>query len=166
MNTKLLLTTVALASLFNANAENDPVLMKINNKDVRKSEFEYINNKNTNQQMVEQKDLKEYVDLFVNFKLKVAEAEAQGIDTLESFITELKGYRQQLAQPYLIDSSVDDALAMEAYQRLTENVEASHILIKLDPNASAEQEKEVYEKLMKCKKEIMAGKDLDRKSVV
>ena len=68
---------------------NDPVLMKINGKPVHKSEFEYIYNKNNSNNALDKKTLNEYVDLFVNFKLKVEEAKAQGIDTTKSFINEL-----------------------------------------------------------------------------
>ena len=61
-------------------AQEDPVLMRINGKDVTRSEFEYIYNKNNSLTELESKTLNEYVDLFVNFKLKVAAAEAAGID--------------------------------------------------------------------------------------
>ena len=158
MNSKLMLTTIVRTSIFNANAGTDPVIMKINNKEVLKSEFEYIYNKNTNQQMVEQKDLNEYVDLFVNFKLKVAEAEAQGLDTVQSFITELSGYRRQLAEPYMIDSSIDEQLAIEAYERLSENVEASHILVNVPKGASSEEENLILERINTCRQLIVSGK--------
>ena len=100
---------------------DDPELMKINGKSIKRSEFEYIYNKN-NQQQIDNKSLDEYVTLFKNYKLKVAEAEANGIDTTKAFINELAGYRTQLAQPYLVDSRVDDRLAHEAYDSLKENV--------------------------------------------
>ena len=67
----------------------DPVMMTINGKPVLKSEFEYIYNKNNSNNSLDKKTLEEYVDLFVNFKLKVEEAKTQGIDTTKSFITEL-----------------------------------------------------------------------------
>src|ERR1035437_8365111 len=87
---------------------SDPVLMTINNRPVLKSEFEYIYNKNNTNNSLDKKTLEEYVDLFVNFKLKVEEAKSQGIDTTASFINELSGYRSQLTKPYLTESSVDD----------------------------------------------------------
>lgn len=114
----------------------DPVLMTINNKPVLKSEFEYIYNKNNSNNSLDKKSLDEYVDLFVNFKLKVEEAKSQGIDTTKSFINELAGYRTQLTKPYLTDSKVDDALLHEAYDRSKEDVEVSHILIRIPQNAT------------------------------
>ncbi len=114
----------------------DPVLMTINAKPVSKSEFEYIYNKNNSNNSLDKKSLDEYVDLFVNFKLKVEEAKSQGIDTTKSFITELSGYRSQLTKPYLTDSKVDEAALYEAYERSKEDVDVSHILIRIPQNAT------------------------------
>lgn len=114
----------------------DPVLMKINGKPVYKSEFEYIYNKNNSNNSLDKKTLNEYVDLFVNFKLKVEEAKSQGLDTTKSFINELSGYRSQLTKPYLTDAKVDEAVLQEAYNRMKEDVEVSHILIRVQQNAS------------------------------
>ena len=103
-------------SLFASNiiAQNsNPTIMTINGKEIKKSEFEYIYNKNK-QQQVEQKTLEEYLDMFKDYKLKVFEAEANGIDTTSAFISELHGYRNQLAQPYLVDQEADEKLAKEA----------------------------------------------------
>ena len=163
MKTKYLLAAVAFSSIFsNVKADNDPVIMKINGRDISKSEFEYIYNKNTQQQMAEQKSLDEYVDLFVNFKLKVFEAEKRGLDTLKTFVDELEGYRSQLAKPYLIDKDMDEKLIKEAYDRLKENIKVSHILLRLDPNATAFQEKAVYERMVEFKKKVEAGYDFNQ----
>jgi len=130
---------ISVAILFSgvtALLANDPVLMKINGKPVLKSEFEYIYNKNNSNNSLDKKTLNEYVDLFENFKLKVEEAKAQGIDTTKSFINELSGYRSQLTKPYLTDSKVDDLILQEAYNRMKEDVEVSHILVRVQQNAS------------------------------
>ena len=115
---------------------SDPVLMTINGKPVLKSEFEYIYNKNNTNNSLDKKTLEEYVDLFVNFKLKVEEAKKQGIDTTASFINELSGYRSQLTKPYLTDTKVDEALLREAYEHSKEDVDVSHILIRTTQNAT------------------------------
>jgi peptidyl-prolyl cis-trans isomerase SurA len=85
---------------------------------------------------LDKKTLDEYVDLFINFKLKVEEAKAQGIDTTKSFVNELAGYRSQLTKPYLTDSKVDEQIIKEAYERMKEDVEVSHILIRVAASAS------------------------------
>jgi peptidyl-prolyl cis-trans isomerase SurA len=114
----------------------DPVLMTINGKPVLKSEFEYIYNKNNTNNSLDKKTLEEYVDLFVNFKLKVEEAKTQGIDTTSSFVNELAGYRSQLTKPYLTDMKVDEDLLREAYDRSKVDVDVSHILIRIPQNAT------------------------------
>ena len=142
--------------------QQDPVVMRINNKDITRSEFEYIYNKNNSNNEIDRKSLDEYVDLFVNFKLKVAAAEDAGIDTTQTFINELGGYRKQLAKPYLTDSSVDDANAREAYDRLKENVEAWHILVKVSPNASKEEQEDAYNKAERARQRIVNGEAFDK----
>jgi len=115
---------------------SDPVLMTINNRPVLKSEFEYIYNKNNTNNSLDKKTLDEYVDLFVNFKLKVEDAKAKGIDTTRAFISELAGYRSQLTKPYLTDAKVEEAVLLEAYNHLKEDVDVSHILIQIPQNAA------------------------------
>ena len=87
-----LVVSTFFASIF---AEKSPVLMKINGKEISKSEFEYIYNKNNSQNIVDKKDLNEYVQLFVDLKLKVSEAETQGLDTTKTFKEEFNGYRDR-----------------------------------------------------------------------
>lgn len=90
----------------------DPVLMSINGKDIRRSEFEYAMNKNNAAVGEEGHSVEEYLQMFIDFKLKVAEAVAMRLDTLPSFIEEYKSNRAQMAEPYLIDS---DYIEREAY---------------------------------------------------
>lgn len=132
MNKQLLSVAIVAATLLTANAKNnDPVLMTINGKDVHQSEFEYLYNKNNSQQM-QQQSLDEYVDMFVTYKLKVADAEAAGLDTTKTFIKEFKGYRNDLARPYLRDTSVEDSLIQVVHDHMKEDVDVSHIMMPLD----------------------------------
>ena len=138
--------------------DNDPTIMTINGKEIKKSEFDYIYNKNKQQQL-EQKSLDEYLEMFKDYKLKVIEAEANGIDTTKAFISELQGYRNQIAQGYLVDQEADEKLAREAYNRLQENVEVAHILFAVDENNPDKTEAKAYEKAIALKKQIDAGAD-------
>jgi peptidyl-prolyl cis-trans isomerase SurA len=138
---------------------NDPVLMNVAGKDVTKSEFEYIWNKNNTNATPDKKSLNEYVDLFVNFKLKVAEAEAQGIDTTKAFTSELLGYRRQLITPYLTDKEAEEAMIKLCYDRFKQNVEASHILIAVKENASPEDTLKLYQKAQSLYKRALKGED-------
>jgi peptidyl-prolyl cis-trans isomerase SurA len=108
---------------------NDPVVMKINGKDIKKSEFEYFYYKYNNDDVIDKITLDEYVELFKNLKLRVAEAEAQGMDTTATFLAELTDYRAQLAKSYLKDVEVDESLLKKEYDRMKEFVEISHILV-------------------------------------
>ena len=137
----------------------DPVVLKINGKSVHKSEFEYIYNKNNSNYAIEKKSLEDYLELFVNYKLKVVEAESLGLDTTKAFKDELRGYRTQLAQPYLVDRSVDEQLIKEAYERLTESVSVRHILVKLSPESTDKERKAAYSKISSLRDEVIKGAD-------
>ena len=109
--------------------ETDPVLMRINGKEVRRSEFEYVYNKNRSLPGVEKKTLKEYVKLFVDFKLKVAAAEAAGIDTTQAFRQELAEYRRLLLQDYLIDAGAAEEEARSCYDRMATAAQSGRVLV-------------------------------------
>lgn len=108
-------------------AAKDPVIMTVNGVDVPKSEFEYLYNKNS-QQQINPQTLDDYVEMFKLYKMKVADARAEGLDTLSSFIKETDQYRHDLAAPYLTDSVYINKLAEEAYQRSRKEVQANHIM--------------------------------------
>ena len=97
------------------------------------------------------------MDLFVNFKLKVKEANELGLDTIASFKSELDGYRIQLAKPYLKNKEFDKSMLTEAYSRMKQDVKASHILIALDEKASSKEEKEAYDKALAIRSSILAN---------
>lgn len=117
-------------------AAKDPVIMTVNGVDVPKSEFEYLYHKNSQQQLAPQ-PLEDYVEMFVNYRLKVADAMAAGIDTTAAFRQEMDQYRHDLAAPYMTDSVYLDKLVAEAYGRSREEVPASHIMIFKAPSAEA-----------------------------
>ena len=142
---KLLPLLVLSASLMAKG--KDPVLMQINDKPVYKSEFEYIYNKNNSNNSLDKKTLEEYVELFINFKLKVEEAKNQGLDTTRAFVNELNGYRNQLIRPYLTDTKVEESVVREAYERLKEDVEVSHILVRIAPEATPEDTLKAWKKI-------------------
>lgn len=151
---------MALAFVLSASAQDDdPVLMEINGKPIKRSEFEYIYNKNNSNNVSEKKNLDEYVDLFVNFKLKVAEAEALGLDTTRSFINEYKNYRGQLAKSYLTDKEADEEFVRRIYSHMSENVEASHILIECGENVSPSDTLAAYNKAMEVYNLLKNGAD-------
>jgi len=128
MKKQILSVVLALSSACLAVGATDPVIMKIDGKAIPKSEFEYIYRKNNNE-TIDKKNLDEYITLFKNFKLKVIEAEEQGLDTTAAFREELEGYRNQLSKPYLANLPVNEELIKREYDRSKEDVEISHILV-------------------------------------
>lgn len=134
--------------------ESDPVLMTINNKKVHLSEFEYIYNKNNNANTLDKKTLDEYVDLFVVFKLKVEEAIAQGLDTTNTFLSELGMYRNQLAEQYLQVDDWMEPIVLEAYDRRKEEVHVSHIMIQIDEQGRSSDTLAAYNRAMEIYKRV------------
>lgn len=158
MKKQLILVLSVLFSI-QVSAQNDDSVIEIDGKKVSKSEFLQIYLKNNNAPKYDQQSLDEYMELFKKFKLKVAEAEALGYDTIPKLKKELEGYRKQLAQPYLIDSSQNSYLVNQAYERMKTEIRASHILIRLEENALPEDTLRAYNKIMALKKRIEAGED-------
>lgn len=158
MKKQLIIVLSVLFSL-QASAQNEENVIEIDGKKVSKSEFLQIYLKNNNAPKYDQQSLDEYMELFKKFKLKVAEAEALGYDTIPKLKKELEGYRKQLAQPYLIDSSQNSFLVNQAYERMKTEIRASHILVRLEENALPEDTLRAYNKIMALKKRIEAGED-------
>ena len=127
MKHKVLIASLILGSALLATAAKDPVLMKINGKQIKLSEFEYLYHKNS-QQQIEKETLEQYVDRFVTYKLKVADAEAAGIDTLASFQRELNGYKADIIKPFLEDTTVREKQVREAYSHKLKNVDIDHFM--------------------------------------
>ena len=140
-------------------AQQDPVIMTIDGSPITKSEFLQIYLKNNDDPKYDKASLDEYMVLFKRFKLKVAEAEALGYDTIPKLVKELAGYQKQLARPYLIDSSKNEFLIREAYEHTKSEVRAAHILIKLESNGTPEDTLKAYNRLMALKKRIEDGED-------
>ena len=134
---KVILSIILLAGAMMGFAQKDKVLMTINGEPVMLSEFLYIYEKNNQESSLEKKSMEEYLDLFINFKLKVAEAIAQGVDTTEAFKKELAGYRAQATPKYMQDNEAIDSLVQLSYNRQANVRRAAHIAIQCPANADS-----------------------------
>lgn len=144
----------------NVPSENDPVLLRINGREITVSEFEYVYTKNNlNPQVMDPRSVEEYLELFINFNLKVHEAIQLGLDTQPSFIDELEGYRRQLAQPYLTDQEIANHLVDEALQRMQYDIRASHILISVEEHTSPSDTLAAWNKIIQLRNRALAGED-------
>lgn len=146
-------------TLQGASAQETPFLT-IGEKQYSIDEFNYIYEKNNalTQQPVSKE---EYVELFVNYKLKVEEAIAQGYDTLPSFQKELNYYRDELAKPYLSDKKATEEVITEAYEHMRYEVDASHILIKLPQSPTPTDTLLAYKRIAKVKQLLDEGADFE-----
>jgi len=143
------------------------VLVTIGKNPITRDEFKYIYERNNSniQDPENKKTPSEYLQLFINFKLKVLEAQSLGMDTTADFTKELAGYRTELAAPYLTDISFDDKLIEETYNRMTKEVNASHILINLPENPTSEDTLEAYGKITEIRRQIAGGLNFNEAAV-
>lgn len=155
------LMAIVFSNVLTAQSKLDKkTLMHIGDEKVTVKEFMDVFTKNNVQnELIDKKSMEEYLDLYINFRLKVMEAEALKMDTVSAFVTELDGYRKQLAKPYFTDEKVSEALLSEAYERKMQDVRASHILLMLDKNAPPQDTLEVWNRIMKIRERALAGED-------
>jgi len=150
------------ALVSNAQQKNDQILLTIGDEKIPASEFVRIYLKNNQvANSVDSKSVEEYLDLFVNFKLKVADALDSKLDTTTSFRNELAGFKKQLARPYLVDSETEQGLINEAYERMKYDVSASHILISVPEQATPADTVKLYEKAIAIRNRIISGEQFD-----
>ena len=125
------ITFLCLLSFFSINAQ---ILLEIENDKITLDEFKNVFFKNSHEEEIDTKYLDEYMDLFINFKLKVYEAKQLKMDTITSFINELDGYAEQLSIPYLKNKEFDESLVNEAYERMKLDIEQleERLIQKLD----------------------------------
>ncbi len=159
LNLFIMMVMLSCASLNAFSQDKKATILTIDGEAVTLEEFDNIFRKNNRDSVITQTALDEYMQLFINFKLKVKEARALGLDTVAKFKTELEGYRAQLARPYLTDTDVLNELMREGYDRLNQEIHASHILIKCEPNASPEDTLKAFNKAMDIRNQILNGSD-------
>ncbi len=130
LKTILPMLAIAVAAQTAAQTESDPVVMKINGVPVTRSEFEYSYNKNNSDGVIDKKTVEEYVDLFVNYKLKVLAAEKEKLDTLSSFKAEFASYRDQQIRPAMITDEDVEREARKIYAQTQHRVDSMGGLVK------------------------------------
>ncbi len=139
VSTAFLLSFLFVTALaWNSTAQmSDQTLFTVNDRPVSVGEFEYIYKKNNQKNASYNRDsLRNYLDLYIKFKLKVEEARNQKLDTIQQLKKELGVYRQELAKSYLTDKEVMNRLEKELYERKKNDIDVSHILISAGPKAT------------------------------
>lgn len=154
---KVFLTIILLAGAMLSRAQEDQVLMTINGEPVMASEFLYIYEKNNQENNVEKKSMQDYLELFVNFKLKVTEAIAQGVDTTEAFKKELAGYRAQATPKYMQDHAAIDSLVNLSYQRMANVRRVAHIAVQCPAGSDSITEATALAKINLARERVITG---------
>ena len=165
MKKHLIFAALLLGSMTAVAQSNDPILMTVAGVDVPRSEFEYSYNKNNTDGVIDKKSVDEYVELFVNYKMKVQAALDARIDTTKAFKAEFAQYRDQQVRPTFV---TDDDMLVEAHKIYDQTkdhigpdglVRASHILIKIDQKATQAQQDEAKRRIDSIYTALKAGAD-------
>lgn len=150
------LAVIVFSAFFSVNAQEKQVLFSVEDTPVYASEFERVYKKNLELVKDEsQKDIDNYLDLFIKYKLKVAEAKALGLDQKPTYLREFEGYKKQLSANFLSNNEVTENLVKEAYERLKYEINARHILVKIDENAPEDQQKLAQEEIEKLRGRVL-----------
>ena len=156
---KTLFTLILMALVGQLSAQT---LFTVGEKAVSVDEFLYVYGKNKDiGNQIDPKTPEEYLGLYIAFKRKVAEAEALGRDTLAAFLTEYNTYYRQLLKPYLTDKSVDDEIVREAYDRMSTDIRAAHIMLDLPENALPEDTAKVYKQILAIRDRLNRGESFE-----
>lgn len=150
----------AMAATSEAQIKETP-LLKIGNDVTSLEEFNYIYNKNNSAAQFPISK-QEYFELFVNYKLKVAEGKALGLDTTKQYKNESQYYYNEVARPFLQDTIAQKEAEVKAMARFAQEVDASHILIKLGNNPTPADTLEAYNKLEAIRQRIVKGEDFNK----
>lgn len=163
---KLFLIALAMFATANLMAQdNDPVIMNINGNDIKRSEFEYSYNKNNSEGVIDKKDVRDYVQLYVDYKLKVEAAKDAGIDTLTNIRTELQGYREQIVYPtienplFLEDQAYKTYINTKNHYGDADLLTCQHILILMRQDATEQQQQEAKQRIDSIYQCVLAGED-------
>ena len=165
MKKHLIFAALLLGSMTAVAQSNDPILMTVAGVDVPRSEFEYSYNKNNTDGVIDKKSVDEYVELFVNYKMKVQAALDARIDTTKAFKAEFAQYRDQQVRPTFV---TDDDMLVEAHKIYDQTkdhigpdglIRASHILIKIDQKASQAEQDEAKRRIDSIYTALKAGAD-------
>ena len=160
MKKVLVFLAIMTPALLFAQGWKSKTLITLGDRNISAGEFMEVYEKNNlKSEVLDKKSVDEYLDMYINFKLKVIEAERLKMDTLPKFVKEFNGYRKQLAKPYLTNDAATEKLIEEAYERMKWDVNASHILVKCDPHDVPADTLKAYNKAMELRKRILSGED-------
>ncbi|MEJ7645994.1 MAG: peptidylprolyl isomerase [Chryseolinea sp.] len=147
--------------------KKEQTIFSVGGNAVTTDEFIYLYRKNHQNRPDEFTEAKidEYLKLFIDFKLKVREAVQRGMDTTAAFKKEYNSYRAELRKPYLPDNSLTDSLVKMTYERMSEELRASHLLVALKPDPTPADTVEAYRKAVVIRDRILATGDFAKEAM-
>lgn len=155
---RFFLSILSIAIVGMAFSQNE-ILMKVGGESIGKDAFVRAYQKNNELNKATERDLRDYLDLYVNYRLKVQDAKTMMLDTSKAFQRELASYKNQSAQQYLVDTEVSDRLLDEAFERAKLQQRVSHILVNCKDGAAPKDTLAAYHKIMDIREKILAGMD-------
>ena len=163
MKIKILSICVLLVSMSIFSQKKSKTLVTINEENITVADFKRVYEKNLDAiDNKEAKDVTNNLELFINYKLKVKEAYQLKLDTLPSYKKEIETYKNQLAAPYLQDTTFLDKMVKDVYFRVKNKVKAKHILIRTAKDARPKDTIKAYSKILKIRNRILAGEDFEK----
>ncbi|MDD4660760.1 MAG: peptidylprolyl isomerase [Massilibacteroides sp.] len=157
-----LLCCAVVPFISKAQTHADSVVMTVGGKEILLGEFVYMAAKNNEVDLTNRKSLDAYVELFKNFKLKVADAEAAGLDKTDDFAKEYNRYKAELISSYLSDAQGEEAFVRKIYERGNEALELSYILFPFSGRVVTKDTAVVYQKAYDVYRRILEGEDFDK----
>ncbi len=165
---KIILAVAFAINSFNSMAQNnDPIIMTINGNQIHRSEFEYSYNKNNSEGVIDKKDVQDYVQLFVDYKLKVEAAKDAGYHEMEEVKTELQGYKEQMVYPTIQNDVFTLDQAYKTYMNTADHygkedlLECQHILILMKQDATQDQQNVAKARIDSIYNCLLNGQDFD-----
>lgn len=154
---------ISLCLMLRAQAQKDAIVLEVGESKTSLDEFTYLYDKNSldSTQKWTLRSLRDYAERYADFRLKIEEAKRQGLDTTEAFQDEFRGYKDQLNESYLTDKKVTERLIREAYERLQEDIRATHILLKVAENAPPADTLSIYRRMQRIRQEALDGANFD-----
>ncbi len=158
LKTSVTFILLVVFNIFHGVAQKDLVLFTLDGNKVYNSEFSEIYEKNLSiVQDESQKDIDSYLELYINYRLKLQQAYDLKMDTIPSYIKEFNKYKNQLIEPYMNDDNKEKDLIKEAYQRMQKEVNANHILVRVAKSATPKDTLRAYNAVLDARKQILAG---------
>ncbi|MCM1169438.1 MAG: hypothetical protein NC324_05825, partial [Bacteroides sp.] len=156
-----LLFVLGMTGLNAQKINDDSILLIVGSDTTTRGEFykNYTQNAVQGRKISTKAELENYLQLYINFRLKVEAAKDAGYDTIKLLQDELQNYRAQFARPYLQDQKLAEKLYEEAYRHMQYNVGARHILIGVDKYAKPADTLAAYKKCLDVRKQLMNGAD-------